>query len=119
LAATAPTYGYVYKIRSHGKDRLASISLGKSTGLEPGSSLDVVMFDEEVDPVKHTKVSVEVVLATCKVTATGLTDNRALCELSGDHVDLVKVKHAVRLRHEKSAFRQMKSGWNALKGMSF
>ncbi len=119
VASAAPVYGYIYKIRSHGKDRVASISLGTNHGVKAGSTLNVIQFDREDDPIKHTSVSVERVIATCEVSETALTADRAICQLKGDHVAQVKIKHAVRLQQSKSMLRKLKSGVNWLKDVGF
>ena len=55
LAEAFPVYGYISKTMTHNsnkKSRIAFLSLGKADGVEAGSTVDIVEFVPEKDPVK-------------------------------------------------------------------
>ncbi|MDQ6951886.1 MAG: CsgG/HfaB family protein [Mariprofundales bacterium] len=117
LANIAPVYGYIYKIRSNKNQRIASVSIGKSSGLKVGASLSVIQFTHDTDPVRHTSIQSEETIAHCEVIGNGLTANKALCLIKGKHANMVKIKHAVRVKHQKSTLGNIKQQWHSFQNL--
>lgn len=108
LAEAFPTYGYIFKTMTHSskpKNRIAFLSLGKADGIEAGSTVDIIEFVPEKDPIKGTESTVPRVLAECTVTETELFPDRSICVISEENADFVFVKHAVRTKSGTGVFR--------------
>ena len=108
LAEAFPVYGYISKTMTHNsnkKNRIAFLSLGKADGVEAGSTVDIVEFVPEKDPVKGVTSLVPRVIAECAVTETELFPDRSICIIPEESVDFVFVKHAVRTKSKTGVFR--------------
>ncbi|MDP1758848.1 MAG: CsgG/HfaB family protein [Thermodesulfovibrionales bacterium] len=110
LAEAFPVYGYISKTMTHNsnkKNRIAFLSLGKADGVEAGSTVDIVEFVPEKDPVKGTTSLVPRVISECTVTETELFPDRSICVIPEESADFVFVKHAVRTKSKTGVFRGM------------
>ncbi|MCX5716813.1 MAG: hypothetical protein NTW44_00590 [Nitrospirae bacterium] len=108
LAEAFPVYGYIFKTMTHNsnkKNRIAFLSLGKADGIEAGSTVDIIEFAAEKDPVKGTTSLVPRVIAECAVTETELFPDRSICVIPEESADFVFVRHAVRTKSKTGVFR--------------
>jgi len=108
LAEAFPVYGYISKTMTHKsnkKNRIAFLSLGKADGIEAGSTVDIIEFVPEKDPVKGTTSLIPRVISECTVTETELFPDRSICIIPENSADSIYVKHAVRTKSKTGAFR--------------